>query len=128
MGNIRKNEKFVLSKPEKDQSTKETDVLEPEIKDETVSDNIPELEESESEERKELLQKAAESLSSKHGKILRRLHHFHDDIERLIEIQAEQRRLRNRRLYDSNEAVQIMEPYQVAKKKRSKTKYTIKRF
>merc|ERR1712001_180070 len=73
------------------------------------------------------IEEAAESLSPKHGKVMRKVHRFYGDIERLIEIQGEQRRLRNRRLYDSNDAVEIMEGYRKVRKKKKKTKYAIKR-
>merc|ERR1711997_562084 len=83
--------------------------------------------ESDEEVDKTMIEEAAESLSPKHGKVMRKVHRFYEDIERLIEIQGEQRRLRNRRLYDSNDAIDIMERYNVAKKKKRKKRFIIKR-
>merc|ERR1712203_260178 len=74
--------------------------------------------ESDEEVDKTIIEEAAESLSPKHGKVMRKVHRFYEDVERLIEIQGEQRRLRNRRLYDSNDAIDIMERYNVAKMKK----------
>merc|ERR1711890_88651 len=126
--NLRKNEKFItISKPENDQKVIEAEKTKTEVCDETTSDNNDDPDEFDKDEHRELLQTAAESISKKHGKMMRKIYTFNDDIERLIEIQGEQRRLRNRRLYDSNDAVEIMEGYRKVKKKKNKTKYTIKR-
>ena len=65
----------------------------------------------------------AKSVSTRHGKITKKIHRFFDDVEQLIEIQEDIRRLRGRRLYDSNDAVEIMQRYRFMKQR----KYSMKR-
>merc|ERR1712113_586730 len=114
-----------LPKPKKTRSSAEEEIASAFINED------PELgeqdNESDEEVDKTIIEEAAESLSPKHGKVMRKVHRFYEDVERLIEIQGEQRRLRNRRLYDSNDAVDIMERYNVAKKKKRKKRFIIKR-
>merc|ERR1712141_410815 len=114
-----------LQKPKKTRSSAEEEIASVSINED------PELgeegNESDEEVDKTMIEEAAESLSPKHGKVMRKVHRFYEDIERLIEIQGEQRRLRNRRLYDSNDAIDIMERYNVAKKKKRKKRFIIKR-
>merc|ERR1712088_6459 len=114
-----------LQKPKKTRSSAEEEIAYASINED------PELAEQDNESDEEvdktMIEEAADTLSPKHGKVMRKVHRFYDDVERLIEIQGEQRRLRNRRLYDSNDAIDIMERYNVVKKKKSKKRFIIKR-
>ena len=78
---------------------------------------------SEDDDDRKSIETLAYALSSTHGKIAKRVHRFFDDIGHLIEIQEDVRRLRNKRLYDSNDAIEIMQRYRYVKQK----KYSIKR-
>merc|ERR1739844_827698 len=92
-----------LQKPKKTRSSAEEEIASVSINED------PELgeegNESDEEDDKTMIEEAAESLSPKHGKVMRKVHRFYEDVERLIEIQGEQRSLRTRRLYDSNDAI-----------------------
>ena len=77
----------------------------------------------EDEDDRKSIEALAYSLSRTHGKLAKRTHRFFDDVGRLIEIQEDVRRLRNRRLYDSNDAVEIMQQYRYVRQK----KFSIKR-
>merc|ERR1712083_154796 len=125
-----KEEQSIGSDEKLPKSKKTRSFAEEEIASASINED-PELgeqdNESDEEVDKTIIEEAAESLSPKHGKVMRKVHRFYEDVERLIEIQGEQRRLRNRRLYDSNDAIDIMERYNVAKKKKRKKRFIIKR-
>merc|ERR1712110_742184 len=114
-----------LPKPKKTRSSAEEEIASASINED--SELAKQDNESDEEVDKTIIEEAAESLSPKHGKVMRKVHRFYEDVERLIEIQGEQRRLRNRRLYDSNDAIDIMERYNVEKKKKRKKRFIIKR-
>ena len=115
------NKKIVKRTKDDKESQKEVDLKQE--KDDYVKETHSDNEDNEKEDDRKSVEILAKSVSSRHGKITKKIHRFFDDVEQLIEIQEDIRRLRGRRLYDSNDAVEIMQRYRFMKQR----KYSMKR-